>query len=266
MTIHNFLCEYLGMKSVNTVTIFVVVCLFILPTFGQKRSQKTTPVHKNLITKSHEPDDLPKFKKHGYLVTLSLNGDAKVEILSSDTNTKWTLSEISSIVDKNSTPSIIVIKADPHFEFQRLKPWLDAFRGKDEARLKIRFDDNMEIIVPAQMSKNRHPKPNPLFLKIDVEQDGGLNLNGESSGALSDSEPLRLKLQNIFKARADNGVFRLGTTDVDTTVFIKPNAMMTVAAIEQLVRSIRDAGSDRIGLWLDQEAVEFRIQMIQTIQ
>jgi hypothetical protein len=61
-------------------------------------------------------------------------------------------------------------------------------------------------------------------------------------------------------------VFRLGTTDVDTTVFIKPNAMMTVAAIEQLVRSIRDAGSDRIGLWLDQEAVEFRIQMIQTIQ
>ncbi len=105
----------------------------------------------------------------------------------------------------------------------------------------------MTKIVLDEPSDRDDSKPNPLTLVLAFKKIGGLSLNGESHTPLS----LTTRLREIFKARADNGVFREGSNEVERTVFLKPSAATTFGAIVQAARLTRDAGAEPIGIQID---------------
>lgn len=112
-----------------------------------------------------------------------------------------------------------------------------------------------EAKVPAEPKpeENQAPaKPNPLTLVVAINKsDMKVSLNNEPSGDVSDTSSLTAKLQEIFKQRENNLVFREGTNEVEKTVFIKSPRSVKYGDVVKVIDSVKLAGSDRIGLQVD---------------
>jgi hypothetical protein len=113
-----------------------------------------------------------------------------------------------------------------------------------ETRLKIaRGKDEMETILV---------KPNPLFLFVTIDDANNLSLNNESAGTLSDPKPLGSRLQNIFKERETNGVFREGTNDLETAVtIVMPMSDRKFSDLVKVADTVRNAGSRWVELAME---------------
>lgn len=64
----------------------------------------------------------------------------------------------------------------------------------------------------------RTDRPNPLTLVVSIDPTGRPTLNNESS---KDFDELSTRLNQIFKERESNGVFREGTNEIEKTVLVK---------------------------------------------
>lgn len=95
-------------------------------------------------------------------------------------------------------------------------------------------------------------KPNPLTLVVTVDKSNmGVALNNEAAGDTSDTSLLTTKLQEIFKQRENNLVFREGTNEVEKTVFIKSPRSIKYGDVVRVIDAVKLAGSDRVGLQVD---------------
>ena len=95
-------------------------------------------------------------------------------------------------------------------------------------------------------------KPNPLTLVVTVDKSNmGVALNNEPAGDVSDTTPLTSKLQEIFKQRENNLVFREGTNEVEKTVFVKSPRSIKYGDVVKVIDAVKLAGSDRVGLQVD---------------
>src|SRR5690606_2097184 len=81
-----------------------------------------------------------------------------------------------------------------------------------------------EAKVPAEPkdTQNVDVKPNPLTLVISINRaTGGISLNNESTGDVSNTEALTARLTDIFKVRETNRVVKdSNPNEIEKTVFI----------------------------------------------
>ncbi|MBX7171936.1 MAG: biopolymer transporter ExbD [Pyrinomonadaceae bacterium] len=112
-----------------------------------------------------------------------------------------------------------------------------------------------EAKVPAEPKpedQNTPPKPNPLTLVVSIEKGtGALKLNTEDMGNVTDTTALQTKLETVFKDRADQGVFREGSNEVEKTIFIKAPRSLRYGDIVKVIDAAKVAGAQPIGLQVD---------------
>jgi len=111
-----------------------------------------------------------------------------------------------------------------------------------------------EAKVPAEPKnqQNLEVKPNPLTLVVAINKETkGVTLNNEPAGDVSDASNLTAKLDEIFKARENNGVFREGTNEVEKTIFIKSPTSVRYGDVIRVIDAAKLAGASPIGLQID---------------
>lgn len=111
-----------------------------------------------------------------------------------------------------------------------------------------------EAKVPAEPKDEpqANVKPNPLTLVIAINKDTkAVTLNNEQFGDVTDTEKLGDKLREIFKQRADNGVLREGTNEVEKTLFIKSPKSVRYGDVVKVIDAAKTAGASPIGLQID---------------
>lgn len=111
-----------------------------------------------------------------------------------------------------------------------------------------------EAKVPAEPKdqQNVEVKPNPLTLVIAINRDTrAVTLNNEPAGTVDDASPLTTRLNDIFKQRENNGVFREGTNQVEKTVFIKSPKTVRYGDVVKVIDAAKIAGAEPIGLQID---------------
>lgn len=121
----------------------------------------------------------------------------------------------------------------------------DPGSPESEVRLKVSGKSETSVFELPIM-------PNPLLLVLTLDQDGMLLLNNEPFGTLSDTEPLRKKLLELFKEREANGAFRDGTNEVEKSVTIlMPMSQMKVSDLMTVARAVWFSGGTPISLAMD---------------
>ena len=111
-----------------------------------------------------------------------------------------------------------------------------------------------EAKVPAEPKdqQNLEVKPNPLTLVVAINKDTkAVTLNNEPAGDVSDASMLTGKLEEIFKARETNGVFREGTNEVEKTIFIKSPTSVRYGDVVKVIDAAKAAKATPIGLQID---------------
>ena len=111
-----------------------------------------------------------------------------------------------------------------------------------------------EAKVPAEPKEqqNLEVKPNPLTLVVAINKDTkAITLNNEPAGDVSDASALTGKLEEIFKTRENNGVFREGTNEVEKTIFIKSPTSVRYGDVVKVIDAAKMAKATPIGLQID---------------
>lgn len=111
-----------------------------------------------------------------------------------------------------------------------------------------------EAKVPAEPKEQQdiEVKPNPLTLVVSINKDTkAVMLNNESAGDVSDASALTAKLDEIFKTRETNGVFREGTNEVEKTIFIKSPTSVRYGDVVKVIDAAKMAKASPIGLQID---------------
>jgi len=111
-----------------------------------------------------------------------------------------------------------------------------------------------EAKVPAEPKDQQdvNVKPNPLTLVVAINKETkGITLNNENFGDVSDTEKLNAKLNEIFRERENNGVFREGTNEVEKTIFIKSPKSVRYGDVVKVIDAAKAAGASPIGLQID---------------
>ncbi len=111
-----------------------------------------------------------------------------------------------------------------------------------------------EAKVPAEPKDQpqQDVKPNPLTLVVAINKDTkAITLNNEPAGDVSDATALTAKLDEIFKTRETNGVFREGTNEVEKTIFIKSPTVVRYGDVVKVIDAVKMAKASPIGLQID---------------
>jgi biopolymer transport protein ExbD len=111
-----------------------------------------------------------------------------------------------------------------------------------------------EAKVPAEPKDEpiANIKPNPLTLVVAISRETrGITLNNEPFGDVSNPDALTNRLQQIFKERENNGVFREGTNEVEKTIFIKSPKSVRYGDVVRVIDAAKVAGASPIGLQID---------------
>ena len=111
-----------------------------------------------------------------------------------------------------------------------------------------------EAKVPAEPKDQQdvNVKPNPLTLVVSINRETrGITLNNDPAGNVDDPSPLYNRLNEIFKQRENNGVFREGTNQVEKTIFIKSPKTVRYGDVVKVIDAAKSAGAEPIGLQID---------------
>ena len=94
---------------------------------------------------------------------------------------------------------------------------------------------------------NRPPKPNPLLLWVDIDENGQIKLNGrENYGFAHSPNSLKERLSEIFEARRVNGVFKEHTDKLVKDIIVSSAHSVSFEDFMKVIKAIDDAGSDSI--------------------
>jgi len=94
-------------------------------------------------------------------------------------------------------------------------------------------------------------------LVISITSDGDLYLNKAEMGTLKDTDQLKARLVKIFVSRTEQHVYRDSfdvwwevpkDRQIEKTVFIKAPRSMSYGEVTDLIKVVREAGADPIGL------------------
>ena len=248
------------------IPISIISVIFSIGVSGQRAVVKQpSRAIQQAIQNQIDDDSVPVVKDVVINVNYGNDETASVEIKTSRESGRFTTDQLGSFLQGFSKvpPSKVstqnVAQLDPAYVFKpdlsqslgALAAPINSVRNLTTNNITIDLTDGLVLYVRRKADANKVVKPNPLFLLIKVDTQNKITLNGEEEGKLSDLNKLKNHLSEIFKARIDNGVFRLGSNIVDTTVnLLVPNAMK-FGEIQKLVLAVSSAGSDRIFLAFD---------------
>ncbi|HEY2846530.1 MAG TPA: hypothetical protein VGI80_01865 [Pyrinomonadaceae bacterium] len=127
-------------------------------------------------------------------------------------------------------------------------------RGRTKITLVLPTEGSaLSVSVPWHDPNASSLKPNPLTLIVKMEDNGSITLNNEPEGTIANIRSLIDRLKEVFTARRDSGVFRENSNEVETTIMIlMPMSDRKVSDLIAIAKAVRDAGSDRIGLIMDE--------------
>lgn len=89
------------------------------------------------------------------------------------------------------------------------------------------------------------------LLYVSLDKNGDLTINTERNGEISNTEPLKSRLSNVFEERAKNGVFEPGNWKVVKAVGIKAPLSGKYADLITVASAVKESGADPIVLLLD---------------
>lgn len=111
-----------------------------------------------------------------------------------------------------------------------------------------------EAKVPAEPKEqpNLKVEVNPLTLVVTINRaNRSIALNNEPMGTVDEPEALTARLAEEFKKRADTGVFRENTNEVEKTLFIKSPTSVLYGDVIKVIDAAKMAGAQPIGLQID---------------
>jgi biopolymer transport protein ExbD len=112
-----------------------------------------------------------------------------------------------------------------------------------------------EAKVPAEPKpedQQAPAKPNPLTLVVTIDKGTlAIKLNNEEMGNVTDTTPLVTKLTEVFERRKNEGVLRVGTNEVEKTLFIKAPRSIKYGDVVKVIDAVKIAGAQPIGLQID---------------
>jgi len=114
--------------------------------------------------------------------------------------------------------------------------------------------------IPAE-PKEKGEVPNPYTLVVSINSDSTLRLNKEEpSGTIETPDRLVEKLKQIFKERAENGVYADGTESrndltasdkILKTVLIKAPRILDYGSVVKVIDAVKISGAYPISLQID---------------
>jgi len=180
------------------------------------------------------PDFLPQIKSFAYVLDIDENSNVNLSVRTSEDTTYLTkatsakpltkfFSENSAArSNKNAGPQpIIIVTADPSLGMGAVADVILEARNASKMRIKLESGFGEYLAIQDWRQSPVPPKPNPLLLVVNVDKATNIKLNNEDEGKLGDPKKLEDTLREIYQARTENGVFREGTNEIETTIFIK---------------------------------------------
>jgi len=243
-------------KVVLFAYLALIFLLGISPVYGQKKL--TTP--KKITVVETVSDSIPEIKDFAFVVEIDKNSNVALkaqktedsDVLTNASDVK-TLKAIFSgaTAPKSPLAPILIVKADPSSNYSDVLNVINAFRVSPMQKTKVEISKDFYAFVPPKPVKNSPMKPNPLTLVVKLDEKMNLTLNNEEKGSLNDISLLINSLKQIFKDRAQNGVIREGTNELETTVFIKAPPTVKFAEVIKIAENLKEAGSRLIGLLIE---------------
>lgn len=159
----------------------------------------------------------------------------------------------AAVKPKNVFEPILIVKADPTLTYNQIIEVVDAARISPSQKIQIQISKYNSLFIPtrAETKTTYGVKPNPLLLLVNLDKNLNLTLNNENEGSLNDTAQLEKRLAQIFKDREAKGMFRVGSNEVERTIFIKAPLSADFAEIIKLAAALRKPGADLIGLQID---------------
>jgi len=164
--------------------------------------------------------------------------------------------------DEFNTPSNafpkVVVEADPTVSMLGFWNPLTLFRT-NRTDIRVLIDDETSLQVVFPQDTEIAVKPNPLTLDVTLDDTGKISLNNDGEGTLADTAKLKKHLEEIFKARLENGVFHENSNDVETAVtIIIPMGERKFADVKTIAAAVHQAGARWINLSMRSEFPERR--------
>ena len=123
-----------------------------------------------------------------------------------------------------------------------------GFLVTEEAERDVATAIGVKVASAAEENrKSSGSKPNPLALIVELGADRRVSLNSKAMLL----ENLGDILSRAFSERKQSGVFRAGTDQVETAVFIKAAPEAKFSEVVKVIRTVKNAGAYPIGLDID---------------
>lgn len=248
------------MKS-NITAIFCLLLLFSVSVPGQKTRKKV--VKNPISTAQTREEPVVPGDRFFFVITLDKDGNAATSVqnengpLLTPAQSAMFFKRLSRMGDTRLAPPArealapgVIIKPDRDVKHGMLLKAARAAQEPSNLNLLIATDDDNFFLAYPKLPdpSSINVKPNPLTLVVEADNEGLIFLNREPHGSLSDPGKLENSLKQIFKDRTDNGIFRRDTNLVETAIFLRLSEDTPVADLMKLVKVLRSAGSDWIGL------------------
>ncbi len=164
------------------------------------------------------------------------------------------LSALADQSAKNSFSRSFVIRPDKGAKMADILAAINALRVSPKTDIRIEVDADLSVFVPKKPDPNAMPRPNPLFLLVNIDERSNISLNGEKEGIFPDTSKVEQHLNQIFQDRAKNGLS-------DTAVVISLAKGMTFANLVEIARAVRKAGSEAVSLQVDESGTMFEMEI-----
>lgn len=257
--------RYKVLILIISLPIFLHICLLSVDA-QKKKTQKRMPV---TVIIEELPDLNAQIEDFAFVVEIDRNANVSLKIqktendefIANDSSTSDLTEFFKSFTDlqnlskdrKNTIAPIIVVKADNRLEFGKIRKIIESLRVSPKQKLKLQISEDAYVGILPLKTKGNFAKPNPLFLLVEMQNDGKIKLNYESQGALQNFAPLKMRLSEVFRSREDNGVFREGLNEVEKTVYVKVSDSIKFSDVIKLVQAVAETGANPIGIQLGEE-------------
>jgi len=158
------------------------------------------------------------------------------------------------IAAKTPDQEIVFIAGGKDVGFQKVVSILKLGRQAytDNFGLIVSDDEDIDVSKAVKVKIileefNGKIKPNPLFLRVALGNDGKITLNAKSQTP----ETLDTELRRIFNQRRQKKVFISGSNEVDATVFIKAPLSAKYGDVVKLIEIVKNAGASPIAIEID---------------
>jgi len=211
----------------------------------------------SLITSKNSttPTPTPRITYPGDVVLLDSNGTATLELEKGETKPGLRTADLEIMLAARTKTDghvyQLLIVPDRETRVSSVLDIAEAVGPFYTTAMSARVTDDLNAFITWRNSKDiaaAPTSPNPLTLVAEVNDRGEIFLNREPCGSLSNPTPLRDLLASIFKNRSDNGIFRVSSNEIETTVLMKLPGTLVWRDVATIAITIRSSGSDRIGI------------------